>query len=501
MKLSQYKEKKKSKKLIIVVVAIVFLIGGIILEKTFANFKVQKSFKVMEGNFIYEGSGDVIFSFYNNGKNVSTIPKKEEGVSFLSSKCSNNASVKWYDNLWAPIVTNLTEQGTKCELYFGKSAVEYLIDLQKEKPSELAYDGKESLGEYGTDDNNLRFIGSNPNNYVEFNNDYIYRGYSSSSSSSYTDYNSYEECTSASSYNYNCEKVRPAWRIIGVMNNITDEYGSIGSHLKIIRDSIGAYSWDSSNGYGSSVNSGYGVNEWSQADIQKVLNENYYNKKAGGTCYEGSDNKEKSCPLWENIGLNDEARKMISKVKWNTGAVMYWIGNTSQIYDKERGLADGLCEGVDYNNQYVPYNDGIARTTEWLGYVGLAYLSDYGYSLGGEKRNTCVSIYFEVESMKGHNECANLWLLNLGQGYRLTMNPICSTLNQSTLTYKKSSAVAYVIMNNYSDGSKSIGASLTSAATGGQVQPTVYLNSNVKIEEDTSEDYGSVTNPFRFTVD
>ena len=32
------------------------------------------------------------------------------------------------------------------------------------------------------------------------------------------------------------------------------------------------------------------------------------------------------------------------------------------------------------------------------------------------------------------------------------------------------------------------------------IRPVVYLNSNVKIEEDTSENYGSKDNPYRLSV-
>ena len=200
-------------------------------------------------------------------------------------------------------VSNLTKSGTKCDLYFVKNqSAEYFFNLQKQKTTELVYDE--------TEDNNLRFIGKNPYNYLDFNNDYTYRGYYSESSEYYRVYDSYEECTSSSSYNYNCEK-RPAWRIIGVMNNIEDENGNTKSYLKIIRDSIGDYSWDSSKSY----NGGSGINEWSEADIQKVLNENYYKKEAGGVCYRDSKESLKDCPKWENIGLAENARNAAKKTK------------------------------------------------------------------------------------------------------------------------------------------------------------------------------------------
>ena len=284
MKLNQYKEKKNHKKIIIVVVAIIFLIGGIAMGITFANFKMQKTFKVMEGNFIYEGSGDVIFAFYNGDKSLTQMPQIDDGYTFEKGECDKGASVEWNGEKWAPLVMGLKESKTTCKLYFKEypTLSEYLIELAKTKTNQLAYDGKESLGEYGTDDNNLRFFGSTPDNYVTFNNE--------------------------------------KWRIIGVMNNVEDESGNKKSHVKITRDSdFGrSLSWDSSE---SNVNKGYGVNEWSQADLQKVLNENYYKKEAGGTCYGGYGNSKTSCPSWGSIGLNDEARTMVSKVKWPIGTL------------------------------------------------------------------------------------------------------------------------------------------------------------------------------------
>ena len=172
MKLNQYKEKKKNKKIIIVFVAIVFLIGGIIIEKTFANFKVQKSFKVMEGNFIYEGKGDITLAFYQDNQPVEKIPTLEKGYIYERSECNNGASIEWNNSKWAPLVTNLTMSKTKCDIYFKKGSLSgsnissnynALAEIMRLKKSQLIYDE--------TNDISLRFIGKNPDNYVNFNND------------------------------------------------------------------------------------------------------------------------------------------------------------------------------------------------------------------------------------------------------------------------------------------------------------------------------------------
>ena len=96
------------------------------------------------------------------------------------------------------------------------------------------------------DAGNIRYYGANPNNYIYFN---------------CSDYNNQTSST--------CE----TWRIIGVFD------GSV----KIMRGSqIGTYSWDSS---ASDVNSGKGVNEWSQSDLMKLLNSGYESESIGGSLY------------------------------------------------------------------------------------------------------------------------------------------------------------------------------------------------------------------------
>ena len=93
---------------------------------------------------------------------------------------------------------------------------------------------------------NIRYYGAEPNNYIYFN---------------CSDYNNQSSST--------CE----TWRIIGVFDG----------NVKIMRGSqIGTYSWDTSD---SSTNSGYGVNEWSQADLMKLLNSGYDSESVGGSLY------------------------------------------------------------------------------------------------------------------------------------------------------------------------------------------------------------------------
>lgn len=133
-------------------------------------------------------------------------------------------------------------------------------------------------------DKNLRYVGSNPNNYLSLGDTYltnVYRGFTSNGSS-YKDYSSISTCLDDQEYGHKCIVVHKKgdpilWRIVGIFR-IDDE-----PHVKLVRDeSIGDYSWDSSR---ADVNMGYGVNEWSQADLRVLLNEGAYFQSKEGSCF------------------------------------------------------------------------------------------------------------------------------------------------------------------------------------------------------------------------
>ena len=182
-----------------------------------------------------------------------------------------------------------------------------------------------------TEDQNIRYYGSNPNNYVRFNNE--------------------------------------LWRIIGVF----------GNNVKLVRsEKLGNLSWDSSE---SSINSGWGVNEWSQSDLKNYLNTMYYGG-AEVTCYGGRNNTTTTCPTNK---LDDASKSLIDNHTWNTGAIdgtdttivnqETFALNTVPFYNAERGNVTGkICSSG------IACNDTVERTTEWTGYIGLPYATDYAYA-------------------------------------------------------------------------------------------------------------------------
>ena len=216
--------------------------------------------------------------------------------------------------------------------------------------------------EIATDDpdSNARYIGVDPNNYVQFNNE--------------------------------------LWRIIGVMNNIDDGTDTKETRLKIIRDEpIGNYSWDNkASGTGSST-SEYGSNDWSESALQIVLNSGAYYNRTSGECPYGQYGATTTCDFSSN-GLTSEAKSMIGNAVWNLGGTAsYTAALATDWYSYERGTT--IYTG---------------RPIEWTGQIGLMYPSDYGYATSGgstTNRASCLATPLYSWSSSSYIDCyTNDWL-------------------------------------------------------------------------------------------
>ena len=291
---------------------------------------------------------------------------------------------------------------------YGMKATEYITNL-------LEYDG-EGLKIDNTPDQNIRYYGSDPNNYVRFNNE--------------------------------------LWRIIGVF----------GNNVKLVRsEKLGNLSWDSSE---SSINSGCGVNEWSQSDLKNYLNTMYY----GGTsvtCYGGRNNSTTTCPTNK---LDDASKSLIDNHIWNTGAINWGdvydstteLFDTVEFYNAERGSVNGkICSSS--NN----CNDTVERTITWTGYVGLPYITDYAYA---SSENDCNTKIDKSSTYKCKN---NNWM-HYGQDTWM-------------LSPDANPDFARAVWGVYGGDVNSYGAALPLFAF-----PTIYLKSNILIESGN----GTSSNPY-----
>ena len=283
------------------------------------------------GTISSNGSKKVYVQIINNSSSSVTIT-----LGVISNKTSNdmtlipNTELNFGVNL-VTYIKNLYTNATKTTTTVN--SVTYNL-----APSEGLMNDRKGSMSTGIDAGNIRYYGASPNNYIYFN------------------CSDYKNQTSST-----CE----TWRIIGVFDG----------KVKIMRGSvIGSYSWDSS---ADSINSGYGVNEWSQADLMKLLNGGYETETIGGslywnaksgTCYNDSKNATTACNFTSTGLKNDTTRNMIAETIYYTRGHNDNSIYVDAMYDKER-VSGTVITGV------TP-----TRTLTWTGKIAIPYPSDYGYA-------------------------------------------------------------------------------------------------------------------------
>ena len=278
-------KKSHLKRNILIAVVVVAIISAVVLNFTRAKYRTTQSMPLLNGTINYTLADLNIVAMYLDGSEIDTLPDGNYALT-SESYCTTEDDVKdesitlSYDSATKGLsVSPMTKKGTKCYLYFEEKsgASDIIEDAYEENQDMLAYDG--------TTDNNLRYIGADPNNYVYFN---------------CSDYNNPSSGT--------CE----LWRIIGVFNK--NSHGRSGEKLvKLIRsDSLGKIAWDSAD-----------TNDWSTASLQTTLNGDYLN---GSGSYASSGIK------------NDTTRNMIANVTWKLGGSSSYNNVTaSMFYERERG--------------------------------------------------------------------------------------------------------------------------------------------------------------------
>ena len=271
---------------------------------------------------------------------------------------------------------------------------------------------------------NLRYYGASPNNYVYFN------------------------CETYPSTN--CEK----WRIVGVFDGKT----------KLIRnESIGSYSWDTSS---STVNSGNGKNDWTQATLMKLLNPGYDDESAGaslyynaeeGNCYNAANNGTGACNFTSSGIKNDSTRNIIADTTWPLGsgaAATY----ANLVYAKERGS-----------------NVFSGNSISWQGKVAVPYASDYGYAADF---NNCTG---ELNAYNNSTCTANNWMKGIFNG----------AFAHLLTTYPDNGYVAWSVEDS---GATAYSAYNTAQAEA--VVPTLYLIAQTEV----AGGEGTSANPYYLNV-
>ena len=292
---------------------------------------------------------------------------------------------------------------------------DYIIDLYNDESLRTS----NGLKKDNTVDTNIRYYGSDPNNYVSFNNE--------------------------------------LWRIIGVF----------GNNVKLVRsESLGSLSWDSSD---SSINKGNGINQWGEstdvngntylgANLQVYLNKMYYGGDTTVTCYDGSNNTTTTCPT---NTLDRTAKLLIDKHTWSLGAIEMSIEDTISFYNAERGTANGkTCTSGNY------CNDSVIRTTKWTGYVALPYITDWAYASSESACETNIQTKDSSNLFVCKN---NNWMQR--SDWTWYLSPGVQSANANYVwTVSGNGNVANYIM---------FGAMSKFAYYGSNVAPSIYLKSSV----------------------
>jgi len=269
-----------------------------------------------------------------------------------------------------------------------------------------------------------RYIGSNPNNYITFNNE--------------------------------------TWRIIGVFDN----------KIKIIKDSaLTNISWDyKQSGVGSST-SGLGSNDWVDSQLMYMLNPNDITanvaKKSGYT-FDGTNVKDANSKIIYQKGCKpastDGTAYTCTANTWSLNStalsqvadVTYYLGGSSSY----SGLS--ATDYYTFERGEVKYN--AVRSTNWTGKVGLMYPSDYAYTFAYGVDDTCYSDGYNCDI----GTPSPSWLFN--SSYQWTLAPRSSSANGVFRVFSTGYVLHYSANGAYG------------------VRPVVYLKSNIVLSGNGTND-------------
>ena len=320
-------------------------------------------------------------------------------------------------------------------------ATDKLIALTNNKDNSGLYTithPKDSTLQIGNDKDitEYRYRGASPKNYVTFNNE--------------------------------------VWRILGVFPT-DDGTGNIENRVKIIKDqSIGKRSWDDgTTAYNYTKNDNLMLlQDKNKLKVEYLEKTNKYDvmltapDACGGVsnwARPASSNRYLNGIYYSN--LISEAKNMIGQAKYYLGGYESSSILTQDMYSYERKIS-----GTAYYNDTNPNN--------WIGKIGLMYVSDYGYASNDCNNST------NLESCNNQNWLNNIISLNTNYSDSWTI-----TASITSDAWKRISS--FYIYNH------GIGHTEVCGSSGGkQIFPTMYLKSNVLI---TGGD-GTSSNPYKLSI-
>ncbi len=397
-------QKRNKNKVILGVIALLLVIT---IGSSYALYQIKYNKKIIYTTVEPFYNKDMQLAVYVNGVRREEFPTKQEQLDYIGIDCEKDdiTTANWNSVNWKLELT--TKGPNKCTVFFAKSQSFSEI---------IQVDNKTILND--DPDKNLRYVGIDPNNYIWFN---------------CNDYNLLSQETAKTK----CEK----WRIIGLFNNITKSDGTKENLVKIVRaKAIGFIPWNNAS-----------INNWTEASLQKSLNQEYLTENNDGSWIISEENI-KSDPLYTPVistnykSITFNTLNMIEQVTWNIGGYNHTTWLAKDMYTDERG------------------NIGVASnptTTTWTGKIALPYASDVAYSIEENIRNKCLQSSLQWSDIT--LECAtNLWVYD--DSYHYTLTPAAPPSQTSVLTFKQT-----------------IGGSGDSAFYSHYISPSLYLKSSVKV--------------------
>ena len=451
------------------ILSLVLIVTISIIYFTYSKFSSSNEMTMYETTVEPFIKNDYFIASYIDGEWSNEIPSKDDGYVVDKIVCDNGATGTWDNEEWGINIRNATKK-IKCSVFFivkPVSVTEKITTLATTDTTNFATDDP---------DNNIRYIGANPNNYVYFN---------------CSDYNNQSDNT--------CEK----WRIIGVFKNMTKSDGTKEDLVKIVKDErLGnaSFSWDyKKNGVGTSTND-YGSNDWTDSQLMMMLNPTDY-LKSGYTIDNNIVKDSKGQAIYQNMGSyyngtsgckpsaiasgadftctsidftstglkNDLTRNAIESVVWN-------LGGTASYTSASNGLASHF---YGYERGTTVYS---GRPTTWTGKIGLMYPSDYGYATsGGSTTDRAACLAKEMYNWDGSevSDCKNNDYLYKSGYTQWTLAPNSSYASNVFGVHD----TGYVLHSN--------------AYNTYGVRPVAFLKSNISI---TDVGLGTVESPFQLKV-
>ena len=103
-----------------------YILMGIMLINIFLVYNIQKEKDLNK----IKNNENIELAIYINEEETNTIPSKESGYYYdrEKSSCTNGAYIDWDSISWSPVVNNMNEYKTRCELHFTTTYTEGILN-------------------------------------------------------------------------------------------------------------------------------------------------------------------------------------------------------------------------------------------------------------------------------------------------------------------------------------------------------------------------------------